>query len=103
MVARWPVPVTAEDVPTGYGITHVLVSGAGAGGTPAVLLPGGGATATAWAALAGLLSRSRPVVAVNLVGQPGLSTPGPRRPAPPMTSSAGWTSSSARWPPGRRC
>ena len=27
MTERWPVPVSAQDVPTGYGRTHVLTSG----------------------------------------------------------------------------
>jgi pimeloyl-ACP methyl ester carboxylesterase len=74
-VARWPVPVTAQTAATEFGATHVLACGAG----PAVvLLPGGGATAVAWAGLAAELSRGHRVVAVDPVGQPGLSTTGER-------------------------
>jgi pimeloyl-ACP methyl ester carboxylesterase len=70
-VARWPVPVTAQTAATDFGATHVLACGAG----PAVvLLPGGGATAVAWAGVAAELSRGHRVVAVDPVGQPGLST-----------------------------
>jgi pimeloyl-ACP methyl ester carboxylesterase len=74
-VARWPVPVTAQTAATDFGATHVLACGAG----PAVvLLPGGGATAVAWAGVAAELSRGHRVVAVDPVGQPGLSTTGER-------------------------
>lgn len=72
---RWPVPVTAADVATDYGTARALICGAG----PSVLLlPGGGATATAWSALAAELSRAYRVIAVDPVGQPGLSTSGAR-------------------------
>ena len=75
LVDRWPVPVTALDVPTGYGMTHVLICGEH--GAPAVfLLPGGGATATAWRDVAAGLSVSHRVIAADPIGQPGLSTPG---------------------------
>ena len=74
-VHLWPVPVTSVDVPTGYGTTHLLISGEHA--APAVLLlPGGGATATAWRAVAAGLSGSHRVIATDPAGQPGLSTPG---------------------------
>jgi pimeloyl-ACP methyl ester carboxylesterase len=72
MVDRWPEGVTTQDVPTGYGSTHVLMCGPGT--APAVLLlPGGGATATAWFAVAAGLCRSHRVIAVDPIGQPGLS------------------------------
>jgi pimeloyl-ACP methyl ester carboxylesterase len=87
-VDRWPVPVTALDVPTDYGVTHLLASGDEA--APVVLaIPGGGATATAWSAVAGGLAPAHRVVAVDPIGQPGLSGPGGR----PLTSAAdlnGW-------------
>jgi pimeloyl-ACP methyl ester carboxylesterase len=73
-VDQWPVPVTSHRVPTSYGLTHLLISGGQ--DTPAVLLlPGSGATATVWRELAAGLSRSHRVIAVDPVGQPGLSTP----------------------------
>jgi pimeloyl-ACP methyl ester carboxylesterase len=74
-VDHWPVPVTSVDVPTGYGTTHMLICGEQA--APAVLLlPGSGATATAWRDVAAGLSRSHRVIAADPIGQPGLSTPG---------------------------
>jgi pimeloyl-ACP methyl ester carboxylesterase len=75
VVDHWPVPVTSVDVPTGYGTTHLLICGEQA--APAVLLlPGGGATATAWRAVAAGLSHSHRVIAADPIGQLGLSTPG---------------------------
>jgi hypothetical protein len=64
IVDHWPVGVTALDVPTGNGRTHLLICGPETG--PAVLLlPGGGATATAWSAVAAGLSRGHRVIAVD--------------------------------------
>jgi pimeloyl-ACP methyl ester carboxylesterase len=88
MAERWPVPASARDVPTGYGTTHVLISGDPAA-PPVLLLPGSGATATAWSAVAGHLASRHRVIAVDPPGQPGLSSPGPR----PVRSAAdltGW-------------
>jgi pimeloyl-ACP methyl ester carboxylesterase len=76
-VDRWPVPVASVQVPTGHGTTHVLISGAET--APAVLLiPGGGHTATVWSGVAAGLSASYRVIAVDPVGQAGLSVPGGR-------------------------
>ena len=88
VVERWPVEVTGLDAPTDYGTTHLLASGDES--APVVLLlPGGSATATAWSAVAGGLSQSHRVVAVDPVGQPGLSTPG-QRPLKDAADLAGW-------------
>jgi pimeloyl-ACP methyl ester carboxylesterase/glyoxylase-like metal-dependent hydrolase (beta-lactamase superfamily II) len=77
VIDRWPVPVVTRSVPTDYGLTHLLESGSNAS-PPVVLLPGGGATAAAWSAVAGQLSRQHRVIAVDPIGQPGLSTGGDR-------------------------
>ena len=83
VVDHWPVTVAGLDAPTDYGTTHLLASGDET--APAVLLlPGGSATATAWSAVAGGLSRTHRVVAADPIGQPGLSTPGHR---PPKTAA----------------
>jgi pimeloyl-ACP methyl ester carboxylesterase len=80
--------VTGLDAPTDYGTTHLLASGDET--APVVLLlPGGSATATAWSAVAGGLSRDHRVVAVDPVGQPGLSTPG-QRPLKTAADLASW-------------
>lgn len=74
-VSRWPVPVTQRDVPTGFGRAHVLESGK-PDGPPALLLPGSGATATAWAAVAGELAPRYRVLAADPPGQPSLNAGG---------------------------
>jgi pimeloyl-ACP methyl ester carboxylesterase len=95
VVDHWPVPVTSLDAPTDYGTTHLLASGDEA--APAVLLlPGGGATATAWSAVAGGLARAHRVIAVDPVGQPGLSTAGPR-PLKTVSDLAGWLDQVLDW------
>jgi pimeloyl-ACP methyl ester carboxylesterase len=88
VVDRWPVPVTEADLPTDYGSTHALISGA-ANGPVVLLLPGGGATATAWSAVAGELAPAYRTVALDPVGQPGRSARGrvPLRTAADLT---GW-------------
>jgi pimeloyl-ACP methyl ester carboxylesterase len=88
VVDRWPVPVTEADVPTDYGSTHALISGAPS--SPAVLLlPGGGATATAWSAVAGGLAQGYRTVALDPVGQPGRSRRG-RAPVRAAADLTGW-------------
>jgi pimeloyl-ACP methyl ester carboxylesterase len=76
-VDQWLVKVTGLDAPTDYGTTHLLASGDETAPV-LLLLPGGSATATAWPAVAGVLAGAYRVVAVDPVGQPGLSTPGQR-------------------------
>lgn len=95
VVEHWPVPVTGLDAPTDYGTTHLLAAGDEA--APVVLLlPGGGATATAWSAVAGGLARAHRVIAVDPIGQPGLSTPGPR-PLTTVHDLAGWLDQVLDW------
>jgi pimeloyl-ACP methyl ester carboxylesterase len=74
VLAQWPVPVTTVDVDSPYGTTHVLVCGP-QDGEPLVLLPGYGATATAWFAAAEGLARDHRVYAVDPLGQAGRSVP----------------------------
>jgi pimeloyl-ACP methyl ester carboxylesterase len=78
LIDAWPAPVTSHLVPTDYGETHVLMSGDESGPVIA-LMPGGGATAGAWSAVAGGLSSHYCVIAVDPIGQPGRSTLGERR------------------------
>jgi pimeloyl-ACP methyl ester carboxylesterase len=80
--------VTTLDVATDYGTTHLLISGAEA--APVVLLlPGAGATATVWSATAAGLSHSHRLIAVDPIGQPGLSTHG-ERPIKNVADLTGW-------------
>ncbi|WNI25145.1 alpha/beta fold hydrolase [Streptomyces sp. ITFR-16] len=77
VAATWPAGTTPTPVPTPYGTTHVNSYGP-EDAPPLVLLPGGGATSTVWYAQAAALGRTRRVHAVDLVGEPGRSTPGER-------------------------
>ncbi len=74
VLALWPVPVEALDVPTRFGKTHVNISGAKE--RPAmVLLPGFGANSTMWFPNIADLSSQYRVYAVDTIGQPGKSIP----------------------------
>jgi pimeloyl-ACP methyl ester carboxylesterase len=71
--ARWPAGTAELRVPTSWGETSLLT--AGPAGAPAVLLlHGGGATATAWADLAGRLAGRFRLLAPDQPGDPGRST-----------------------------
>ena len=69
VLQKWP-RVEVADLPGPYGTTRVLSSGP-PDGPPLVLLPGGGATATAWFANAPALSDPARVHAVDLPGTAG--------------------------------
>jgi pimeloyl-ACP methyl ester carboxylesterase len=74
VLALWPVPVEALDVPTRFGKTHVNISGLPE--KPAmVLLPGFGANSTMWFPNISDLSSRYRVYAVDTIGQPGKSIP----------------------------
>jgi pimeloyl-ACP methyl ester carboxylesterase len=72
VLGRWPLAVTSLDVAGAYGTTHVHTCGP-PGGKPLVLLHGGGCTATAWFANAGVLGRVHRVYAVDQIGDAGKS------------------------------
>jgi pimeloyl-ACP methyl ester carboxylesterase len=84
---HWPADRTEIDVPTSYGTTHVIRSGA-PGGVPFVLLPGSGGGCLMWFPHITGLGRDRPVYAIDPVGEPGLSTQ-----TAPITGGADWS----RW------
>lgn len=90
LTARWPEGTTTSRIRTPYGTTHVTSHGpADAPAPPVVLLPGGGATSTVWHAQAAHLGRERRVHAVDLIGEPGRSTPG-ERPIRTVADLTGW-------------
>jgi pimeloyl-ACP methyl ester carboxylesterase len=81
VLATSSTPVTCQEVSTSFGRTHVIV--AGLDNRPSVvLLPGGSATSTVWMSLLPALTHAHRVLAVDLLGDVGLSVPtgeGPRR------------------------
>ena len=75
VMAKWPIPVDSVNVTTAFGSTHVHVCGP-LGGTPLVLLPGGGATSTVWFGNVGDLSNNHRVYAIDPINDVGRSVPG---------------------------
>ena len=76
-LAEWPVPYEALDVPTRFGTTHVIAGGP-ADAPPLLLLPSFAGTAMAWRLNALALSQHFRTYAVDVIGQPGLSTGAPK-------------------------
>ncbi|MEU8178702.1 alpha/beta fold hydrolase [Microbispora hainanensis] len=68
----WPVPVDAIDVETRAGSVRAYRAGP-AEGDPVVLLAGAGGNALAWHRYIEPLARTRPVLAVDPLGEPGRS------------------------------
>ncbi len=74
VVRTWPLPPEEIDVPTSFGLTHVLVNGA-VGAEPVVLLNALFATATSWGpTVAGLVPHYR-TFAVDVMGEANKSRP----------------------------
>src|SRR5262249_3636292 len=71
----WPVPYEEIEIPGRFGTTHVVVSGPNAA-PPLVLLHGYMATLTMWSPNIAAFSKDYRVYAVDVMGQPGRSTPG---------------------------
>jgi pimeloyl-ACP methyl ester carboxylesterase len=67
----WPAEAAALDLPTSFGVTRAYRSGLG--GVPFVLLPGAGGNSLMWHPHVRRLSRDRPVIAIDPVGEPGAS------------------------------
>lgn len=72
VLARWPEPPVALDVPSIYGQTWVHICGPPEG-PPVLLLPGAGATSTVWFATVGALAERHRVFAPDLIGDAGRS------------------------------
>ncbi|WFR71341.1 alpha/beta hydrolase [Prescottella defluvii] len=72
VLGKWGVPVEGVDVETRHGTTRVNVSGPTTA-PPVILLAGGGATSTSWLAVAGELTATHRVFAVDHLGDVGRS------------------------------
>ena len=71
----WPVPYEEVDVPTRFGMSHVVVCGPKMA-PPLVLLHGYMATSLMWAPNIADFARDYRVYAIDTMGQPGKSIPG---------------------------
>jgi len=72
VLAAWPVAYEEIDVPTGFGVTHVIASGP-ADGPAVVLLPSFAGSATVWRLNVAALSAHYRTYAIDVIGQPGKS------------------------------
>ncbi len=70
----WPVSYEESDIPTRFGLTHVVASGP-IGAPPLVLLHGYMATLTMWSPNILDFSRDHRVYAIDVMGQPSKSIP----------------------------
>ena len=71
----WPVIYEEMEIPSRFGMTHVVVSGS-TEDPPLILLHGYWATLTMWTPNVADLSRGYRVYAIDVMGQPGRSVPG---------------------------
>jgi pimeloyl-ACP methyl ester carboxylesterase len=74
VLKRWPVPYEELDIPTRFGMTHVIVSGPN-DAPPLVLLHGYMATSVMWAPNIADFSRDYRIYAIDVMGQPSKSRP----------------------------
>jgi pimeloyl-ACP methyl ester carboxylesterase len=73
-LAHWPVPYEQLDVPTRFGSTHIIASGA-TNAPPLVLLHGNWATATMWSSAISELARDHRTCAIDQIDDVGKSIP----------------------------
>ena len=71
----WPVPYEERDIPTRFGVTHVVAAGP-TNAPVLVLLHGYMATSVMWAPNIADFSRDYRVYAIDIMGQPSKSVPG---------------------------
>jgi pimeloyl-ACP methyl ester carboxylesterase len=72
LLHKWPIPYESINIPTSFGLTHVITCGP-ADAPPLVLLHGLQATALIWRPNVADLSRHFRVYAVDVIGQGGKS------------------------------
>ena len=87
ILTLWPAPYKHITVPTSYGDTFVISSGA-QDGDAVLLLHGSTTNAAMWLADAAVLGKTHRVYAVDIIGEPGRSAES--RPAMTGTTYAQW-------------
>jgi len=86
-MTSWPVPREEMDLPSRFGMTHVVACGP-RNAPPLVLLHGYMATSAMWAPNIADFSRGHRVYAIDVMGQPGKSIP--REPIRSEADYAAW-------------
>jgi pimeloyl-ACP methyl ester carboxylesterase len=87
----WPVPYEEIEIPTRFGMTHVVTSGP-KDAPPLVLLHGYFTTLTIWSPNVADFSREYRVYAIDVMGQPGKSFPNPGEPIRDGADFVAWLS-----------
>jgi pimeloyl-ACP methyl ester carboxylesterase len=87
----WPVPFKEIEVPTRFGMTHVVISGP-RDAPPLVLLHGQLGTLTMWTPNIADFSKYYRVYAIDVMGQPGKSIPDPDQPIRDAADFNAWLS-----------
>ena len=87
----WPVPYEEIEIPTRFGMTHVVTSGP-KDAPPLVLLHGMSMTSTMWSPNIADFSKDYRVYAIDVMGQPGKSIPDPDEPIRDAADFVAWLS-----------
>jgi pimeloyl-ACP methyl ester carboxylesterase len=74
VLARWPVPYEELNIPTRFGTTHIIASGA-SDSKPLFLLHGMMGTGAAWLPNVADFSKHYRIYAIDLIGEPNKSEP----------------------------
>jgi len=85
----WPVPYEEIEIPTRFGMTHVVTSGP-KDAPPMVLLHGMSSTLTMWSPNVADFSKDYRVYALDVMGQPGKSIPDYDEPIRDVTDYMVW-------------
>jgi pimeloyl-ACP methyl ester carboxylesterase len=90
-IELWPVPYEETEIPTRFGMTHVVITGP-KDAPPLVLLHGYFATLTMWSPNVADFSKDYRVYAIDVMGQPGKSIPDPDEPIRDAADFIAWLS-----------
>jgi pimeloyl-ACP methyl ester carboxylesterase len=85
----WPVPYEEIEIPTRFGVTHIVTSGP-EDAPPMVLLHGQCGTLTMWGPNIADFSKDHRVYAIDVMGQPGKSIPDPDEPIRDLADFMAW-------------
>jgi pimeloyl-ACP methyl ester carboxylesterase len=87
----WPVPYEEIEIPSRFGMTHVVTSGP-KDAPPLVLLHGMSTTLTMWSPNIADFSKDYRVYAIDVISQPGKSIPDPDEPIRNAADFVAWLS-----------
>jgi pimeloyl-ACP methyl ester carboxylesterase len=85
----WPVPYEEIEIPTRFGMTHVIISGP-KGAPPLVLLHGYMVSSAMWSPNIADFSADHRVYAIDAMGQPSKSIPDPDSPIRDAADYVAW-------------